>query len=184
MFLVLLWILCLLGSTFPHGNGVQLCGFQHSLWCTIITLGERWYAQTCVGWNVKHTVILRICVLKWMTRPSNKIVSLMRVKTRIYHELKVVFVCLNITLSRSHHYKNLSEGLEHTKYLSGIFCWVWVWDQINYLNHMLCYMRSYTFSAYPSNCDECKDMCTMQNYHHEIGNMNQYLLFRVKPVLS
>ena len=45
---------------------------------------------------------------------------------RLHHGPKIVFVCLHITLSHWHHYAELSGSIVHTKYLSGVFCWVCV----------------------------------------------------------
>ena len=54
---------------------------------------------------------------------------------RVHYVSLVVFVCLHIALRNYHHYGDVSEGIELLKRLSGIFCRVCVWDQVNFHNN-------------------------------------------------
>ena len=51
---------------------------------------------------------------------------MMSANSRIRYDLQIVFVCLYITSSHYHHCANLSEDIELIKFLSDLFCRVWV----------------------------------------------------------
>ena len=92
----------------------------------------------------------------------------------------VVFVSLriNITLRRYHHYADVSDSIELLKCLSGTFCRVCVWVEVNHLNQFsrddyentstLSYHRRHHHHHHHHN-------------HHQIGRMNNFPSFRVRP---
>ena len=86
---------------------------------------------------------------------------LMSVNNRIRFGLQTVFICLYITPSYYHHCANLSEDIELIKFLSDIF------------DRAVCFQ----FTHFP--CDDI-EIIHMSYYHHQIGSMNYYPLFRVK----
>ena len=55
------------------------------------------------------------------------VLFMMSANSRMRFGLQIVFVCLYITPSHYHHCENLSEGIEHIKYLS---------DIARHMNHM------------------------------------------------
>ena len=97
---------------------------------------------------------------------------------RIRFGLQILFVCLYTTSSHYHHCANLSEDIELMKCLSDIFC-VWVrlniFSQLSIIQHMgLC-----VFSL-PISTVMIERIYTLSYYHHQIGSMNYYPLFRAR----
>ena len=96
------------------------------------------------------------------------VLLMMSANNRIRFVLKIVFVCLYITPSHCHHCANLSEDIELIRCLSDIFCYPIInrWDCV--------------FSVYQFPCDDWENIYTFSYYHHQIGSMNYYPLFRVR----
>ena len=83
--------------------------------------------------------------------------------------LKIVFVSLYITSSQYHNCANLSEGIELIKCLSNIFC------RVCKIRHIISIIH-YTIRG--AVCFQFTH--TLSYYHHQIGSMNYYPLFRVR----
>ena len=104
---------------------------------------------------------------------------MMSANSRIRFGLQIVFVCLYITPSQYHHCANISEDIETIKCLSYILSSVWVrlniFSQLSIAHHMgLC-----GFSL-PISLMMAEQIYTLSYYHHQIGSMNYYPLFRVR----
>ena len=88
------------------------------------------------------------------------------------------FVCTLHHLSHYHHCANLSEDIELMKCLSDIFCRVCkiklIFPIIHYTIYGLC-----VFSL-PISLVMIERIYTLSYYHHQIGSMNYYPLFRVR----
>ena len=104
---------------------------------------------------------------------------MMSANSRIRSGLLTVFVCLFITLSHYHHCANLSEDIELIKCLSDIYLSsVWVRLSIFSQLSIIQYMGLCVFSL-PISLMMIKIIYTLSYYHHQIGSMNCYPLFRV-----
>ena len=99
---------------------------------------------------------------------------------RIRFVLKIVFACLYITPSHYHHCANLPEDIELIKCLSDIFCRVCEQNKACSLSNLLYNTWGCLFSIYPLPCDDWANIYTWSYYHHQIGSMNYYPLFRVR----
>ena len=99
---------------------------------------------------------------------------------RIRFVLKIVFACLYITPSHYHHCANLPEDIELIKCLSVLFCRVCEQDKVCSLSNLLYNTWGCLFSIYPFPCDDWANIYTWSYYHHQIGSMNYYPLFRVR----
>ena len=85
--------------------------------------------------------------------------SMVFANDRIHYGLQVVFVCLQITPSHYHHYADSSRGIELIKCLSGICCWVCVYDwdySRNYLYGAVCLQLISLNSLRPSDVFVCQ----------------------------
>ena len=101
---------------------------------------------------------------------------MMSANIRIRFGLQIVFVCLYITLSHYHHCANLSEDIELIKCLSS------VWVRLSILSQLyiyIIYMGLCVFSL-PIFLVMIERIYTLFYYHHQIGRMNYYPLFRVR----
>ena len=94
---------------------------------------------------------------------------------------QIVFACLCSTPSHYHHCANLSEDIELIKCLSDVFCRVCeVKHILSVIHYTLCGAVLTHFS-----CDDWENICIyiyiymLSYYHHQIGSMNFYPLFRV-----
>ena len=109
---------------------------------------------------------------------------MMGANIRICCGLQIVLVCLYSTSSHYHHCANLSEGIELIKYLSDIFCRVWVRLSIFSPLSIIQYLGLYVFSLPISvvMIERIYILCiyTLSYYHYQIGSMNYYPLFRVR----
>ena len=98
---------------------------------------------------------------------------------RIRFVLKIVFVSLYITLSHYHHCVNLSESIDLTKCLSDIFCRVCkIRHILSVIHYTIRGAVCFQFTHFP--CDDWENIYTLSYYHHQIGSMNYYPLFRVR----
>ena len=69
----------------------------------------------CLRWLYHQilTAISYICWESWVFVPISTLQCMMCTNNRLHYGLKVVFVCLHITLSHYHHRRNMSEGIEY-----------------------------------------------------------------------
>ena len=105
---------------------------------------------------------------------------MMSAKNAIRFGLQIVFVCLYITQSHYHHCANLSEDIGLIKCLSDKFLSsVWVRLSIFSQLSITQYMGLCIFSL-PISFVMIERIHTLSYYHHQIGSMNYYLLFRVR----
>ena len=87
------------------------------------------------------------------------------------------FLCS--TTSHYHPCANLSEGIEVIKWLSDIFC------RVCKIKHILCVIQytiygavCFQFTHLP--CDDWDNIYALPYYHHRIGSIDYYPLFRVR----
>ena len=98
---------------------------------------------------------------------------------RICFGLQIVFICLYSTPSHHHHCANLSEDIKLIKCLSDIFCWVCKIKHIlSVIHYTICGAVCFQFTHFP--CEDWENIYTLSYYHHQIGSMNYYPLFRVR----
>ena len=100
------------------------------------------------------------------------------IKKKFCH--KIVFVCLYITPSHYHHCANLSEDIELIKRLSDIFCRVCEQDKAYSPSYPSYKTWGCVFSVYHFPCDDWENIYTLSYFHHQIGSMNYYPLFRAR----
>ena len=86
---------------------------------------------------------------------------MMRANSQIRFGVQIVFVRLYSTPSHYQHCANLSKGIELIKCLSDIFCRV-----------------CFQFTHFP--CHAWENIYTLSYFHHQIGSVNYYPLFRVR----
>ena len=103
---------------------------------------------------------------------------MMSANNRIRFVLKIVFVCLYITPSHYHHCTNIHEDIELIKCLSDIFCRVCkirhILSVIHYtVGGAVCFQFTHFLVM-------IERIYTLSYYHHQIGSMNYYPLFRVR----
>ena len=85
---------------------------------------------------------------------------------------------LYITSSHYHHCANLSEDIEFIKCLSDTFCRVCDWEHILSGIHYSIY-GAVCFQLTHLLCDNWENIY-LSYYHHKIGSMNYYPLFKVR----
>ena len=86
--------------------------------------------------------------------------------------LQIVFVCLYITPSHYYHWANLSEDIELVECVSKIK------HILSVIQYIIRGAVCYQFTHFP--CDDYENIYTLSYYHHQIGSMNYYPLFRVR----
>ena len=90
-------------------------------------------------------------------------------------------VSLYITPSHYHHCANLSEDIELIKCLSDIFCRVCkIRHILSVIHYTIRGAVCFQFTHFP--CNDWENICTLSYYHHQIGRMNCYPLFRVRSL--
>ena len=142
------------------------------------------YAVVCLRCLLHHTLSLIAYTFLGTKREFVFIISvqfMISENIRIRFGLKIVFVYLYITSSHYHHCANLSEDIE-LKCLSDIFCRVCKIRHILSVIHCtICGIVCFHFTHFP--CDDYDNIYiythTLFYYHHQIGSMNYYPLFRV-----
>ena len=99
---------------------------------------------------------------------------------RIRFGLQIVLVSLYSTPSHHHHCANLSEGIELIKCLSDIFveCVSKIKHILSVIHYTICGAVCFQFTHF--SCDDWENIYTLSYYHHQIGSMNYYPLFRVR----
>ena len=120
--------------------------------------------------------------VSYISRESWRCVSLSLCSTiicannnRVHYGPVVVFVSLHIALPHYHPYADVYESITLHKCLAGTFRRVCVQYPVIFL-----------IKKYPVNflnqlpCDDCENSCILSYYHHQIGNMNQLPLIRVR----
>ena len=105
---------------------------------------------------------------------------MMSANIRIRFGLQIVLVCLYSTPSHYHHCANLSEGIELIKGPSEIFV-----ECVGKTKHILSVIHYTIYGAVcfqftHFRCDDRGNIYTLSYYHHQIGSMNYYPLFRVR----
>ena len=104
---------------------------------------------------------------------------MMSANIRIRCGLQIVFVCLYITPSHYHHCANLSEDIELYKmpviFLSSVWVRLSIFSQLSIIQYMGLCVFSLQISLVMID-----RMYTLSYYHHQIGSMNWYPLFRVR----
>ena len=104
---------------------------------------------------------------------------MMSANIRMRFGLQIVLVCLYSTPSHYHHCANLSEGIELIKCLSDIFCRVCkIKHFLSIIHYTICRAVCFLFTHF--SCDDWESIYTLSYYHHQIGSMNYYPLFRVR----
>ena len=136
-----------------HCNFFSCCTIATTFWTygTIIQLSNHVHTFVPTTLDKSKPKFLHCVFLSRMLGFHKQIYSIRFV-------LKIVFVCLYITPSHYNHCANLSEDIELIKCLSDICL----------------------FSVYPFPCDDWENIYTLSFYHHQIGSMNYYPLFRVR----
>ena len=102
---------------------------------------------------------------------------MMSANIRIRFGLQIVFICLYITPSHYHHCANLSDDIEliYRYFLSSMWVRLNIFSQLSIIQYMgLC-----VFSL-PISLVMVERIYTLSYYHHQIGSMNYYPLFRVR----
>ena len=100
--------------------------------------------------------------------------------SRIRYGPLIVFFCLYITPSHYHHCANFSVDIEPMKCLPDIFWWVCEWDWAYSLSYPLFNIWGCMFWVYPILSWWLREYIALSCYHHQIGSMNYYPLFRVR----
>ena len=104
---------------------------------------------------------------------------MMSSNSRMCFCLQIVFVCLYVT-SHHPHCANLSEDIELIKCLSYILSSVWVRLSIFSQLSIKQYMGFCVFSL-PISRVMIERIYTLSYYHYQIGSMNYYPLFKIRP---
>ena len=105
---------------------------------------------------------------------------MMSANIRIRFGLQIVLVCLYSTPSHYNHCANLSEGIELINCLLDLFCRVCkIKHIISVIHYTICGAVSFQFTHLSCD-DDCENIYTLSYYHHQIGSMNYYPLFRVR----
>ena len=112
---------------------------------------------------------------------------MMSANSRIRFALQIVLVCLYSTPSHYHHCANLSEDIELIKFLSDKFCRVCKIKHIlSVIHYTICYTicGAVCFQFTHSLCDDWENIYiyiyTLSYYHHQVGRIDYYPLFRVR----
>ena len=105
---------------------------------------------------------------------------MMSANSRIPFGLQIVFVCLYSTPSHYHHCANLSEDIELIKCLSDISveCVSKIEHILSVIHYTMCGAVCFQFIHFLY--DDWENIYTLSYYHHQIGSMNYYPLFRVR----
>ena len=104
---------------------------------------------------------------------------MMSANSWIRFALQIILVCLYSTPSHYHHCAKWSEDIELLKCLSDIFCRVCKIKHIlSVIHYTICGAVCFRFSHFPH--DDWENIYTLSYYHHQIGSMNYYPLFRVR----
>ena len=104
---------------------------------------------------------------------------MMSANCRIRFGLQIVLACLYSTQSHHHHCANLSGDIELIKCLSDTFFRVCKIKHIlSVIHYTICGAVCFQFTNFP--CYDWNNIYSLSYYHHQIGNMNYHLLFRVR----
>ena len=100
---------------------------------------------------------------------------MMSSNSRVRFGLQIVFACLYITPSNYHHCANLSEDIEMPVgyILSGVWVRLSLFSQLSIIQWLCVY-------SLPISLLMIESIYTLSCYHHLIGGMNYYPLFRVR----
>ena len=99
---------------------------------------------------------------------------------RIRFGLQIVLVCLYSTPSHYHHCANLSEGIELINACQIYFVECVSKNKyiLSVIHYTICGAVGFQFNHFP--CDDWDNIYTFSYYHHQIGSMNYYPLFRLR----
>ena len=134
----------------------------------------------CLEYSLLHPLSLITCTFRENRDFVFSIIVqfMMSANNRTRSGLQIVFVCLYITLSHYHHCANLSDDIELIKCHSDIFCVgirLSIFSQLCIIQYMgLCIFRL------PISLVMFKRIYTLSYYHHQIGSMKYFPLFRVR----
>ena len=105
---------------------------------------------------------------------------MMSANIRIRFGLQIVLVCLYNTPSHYHHCVNLSEGIEliNACQIHFVECVSKIKHILSVIHYTTCGAVCFQFTHF--SCDDCENIYTLSYYHHQIGSMNYYPLFRVR----
>ena len=106
---------------------------------------------------------------------------MMSVIIRIRYVLQIVFVCLYITASHYHHcansiYRHWTYKMPVRYNLSSVWVRLSIFSQLSIIQ----YVGAVCFQFTHFLCDDWENIYTLSYYHHQIGNMKYYPLFRVR----
>ena len=111
----------------------------------------------------------------------NIVLFMMSTNSRIRFGLQILFVCLYITPSHYHHCANFiwKDGTYKNA------CQIWFVECVSKIKHILsvihytkCGAVCFQFTHFLR--DGWENIHTLSYYHHQIGSMNYYPLFRVR----
>ena len=105
---------------------------------------------------------------------------MMSANGRIRFGLKIVFVYLYITPSHDHHCINLSEDIKLIKCLSNTFveCAINIMHILSVIHYTIRGAVCFQFTHFP--CDVWENIYTLCYYHHQIGTMKYFPVFRIR----
>ena len=102
----------------------------------------------------------------------------MCVYNRVYYSSMVVFVCLNITLPKYHHFAEVPESIELKECAHFVACVFKIKPILPIIFHAI--YGAVCIQLTHFSCDDSANTCTLSYYHHKIGIMNNLSLFRVR----
>ena len=135
----------------------------------------------CLRCLLHHILLL----IAYTFRENREFVSIiivqfmMSANSQIRFDSKIVFVYLYITPSHYHHCASLYEDIELIRCLSDIVCRVCkIRHILSVIHYKTCGAMYFQLTHFP--CDDWENIYTLSYYHHQIGSMNYYPLFRVR----
>ena len=130
-----------------------------------------------------HHILSLIAYTFWENREFVFIIIvqfMMSANIRIRFGLQIVLVCLHSAPSHYHYCANLSEGIELIKarqiYL--VECVSKIKHILSVIHYTICGAVCFQFTHF--SCDDWDNIYSLSYYHHQIGSMNYYPLFRVR----
>ena len=154
-------------SALPFNLGDYQIGRINQTHCFLISMAVclRWSYHYIVGYFHLYANIYNLGFCSIITVQSK-----MWANSHIHLGLKLLFVCLHITLPHQHHYIDWSEDIEHMKCLSCIFRWsIACAFNITSVFYRIERLWSYRFFRYfvTDICDQlCKEIILVVLYFH------------------
>ena len=105
---------------------------------------------------------------------------MMSANIRICSGFQIVPVCLYSTPSHYHHCASSSEGIELINACQIYFveCVSKIKHILSVVHHTICGAVCFQFTHF--SCDDWENIYSLSYYHHQIGSMNHYPLFRIR----